>query len=424
MRQVGMSDTQIRLVESTGKPQARITLTAPIGGVVTELLAREGMTVMAGSTLVRINGLGTVWANAEVPESQAARLRPGAKVRVRSPAVPGASFEGKVQVLLPEVNPATRTLKARLELTNPGNRLVPGMSVTMDFMDTQPEAALLVPSDAVIQTGKRAVVMLAEDNGHFRPVEVHTGVESGGRIEVKRGLQAGQRVVVSSQFLIDSEASLRGLEARLNDAPVAQAAVAPRFDGEGKVEAVGPDALTISHGPIPALKWGAMTMDFKLPLRGLPRNLQVGDAIGFEFTMGSDGLPQLTSVRPLEPKPLRAPVERVDDRAPDPLVHRQPLPGAAGHAGRQRLGRLLAAQDTAGRLARPVRCAGHHPHDLSRPGPAHRREPGHLPADHHHAVGAGCQDGARLPSSATRLSTCCSRTAPTCTGPARACWST
>jgi Cu(I)/Ag(I) efflux system membrane fusion protein len=213
-----MSDAQIRLVESSGKTQPRITLTAPIGGVIVELMAREGMTVMAGATLFRINGLGTVWANAEVPESQAALLRPGAKVQAKSPAVPGTTFDGKVQALLPEVNAATRTLKARVELANPGGRLAPGMFVTMNFMDMRAEKALLVPSDAVIQTGKRTVVMLAEDNGRFRTVDVQPGIESAGQAEIKRGLQAGQRVVVSSQFLIDSEASLRAVETRLNAA--------------------------------------------------------------------------------------------------------------------------------------------------------------------------------------------------------------
>lgn len=303
MRQVGMSDEQIRLVESTGRTQPRITLNAPIGGVIVELMAREGMTVTAGSTLFRINGLGTVWANAEVPESQAALLRPGAKVQARSPAVPGASFEGKVQALLPEVSPATRTLKARMELANPGGRLVPGMFVTMNFMDMRSEKALLVPTEAVIQTGKRTVVMLAEENGRFRPVEVEAGIESGGQTEIKRGLQAGQRVVVSSQFLIDSEASLRGVEARLNEAPKpGEATSAPRHEGEAKVEAIGRDAITLSHGPIPSLKWGPMTMDFKLPPKGLPRGVEAGDRVGFTFYMTSEGLPQLVGLTLLAPK--------------------------------------------------------------------------------------------------------------------------
>jgi Cu(I)/Ag(I) efflux system membrane fusion protein len=218
MRLLGMSEEQIKLVESSAKPQPRITLAAPLGGVVTELLAREGMTVVAGATLFRVNGLSTVWANAEVPESQAALLRPGATVQARSPAVPGVTFDGKVQAILPEVNPATRTLKARMELANPKARLVPGMSVTMQFMDVRADKVLLVPTEAVIMTGKRSVVMLAEDNGRFRPVEVDAGIESAGQTEIKRGLQLGQRVVVSSQFLIDSEASLKGVEARLNGA--------------------------------------------------------------------------------------------------------------------------------------------------------------------------------------------------------------
>ncbi|MEO6744564.1 MAG: efflux RND transporter periplasmic adaptor subunit [Caldimonas sp.] len=305
MRQVGMSDEQIRLVETTGKTQARISLSAPVGGVVVELLVREGMTVMSGATLFRINGLSTVWANAEVPESQSALLRPGAKVRARSAAAPGTTIEGTVQTILPEVNAATRTLKARVQLQNPGGRLVPGMFVQMQFTDMRPEKALLVPTEAVIQTGRRSVVMVAEDNGRFRPVEVEAGIETGGQTEIRRGLQAGQRVVVSSQFLIDSEASLRGIEARLNAEPAsaasapAAAASAQRHVGDAKVETVGREALTLSHGPIPSLQWGSMTMDFKLPAGGVPSNVRAGDRVTFEFVMGADGLPQLTVVAPL-----------------------------------------------------------------------------------------------------------------------------
>lgn len=309
MRQAGMSEEQIRLVEASGKTQARTTITAPLGGVVVELLAREGMTVTTGMTLFRINGLSTVWANAEVPESQAALLRPGAKVQAHSPAVPGTTFEGKVQAILPDVNAATRTLKARLELANPGSRLIPGMFVTMQFMDMRAEKALLIPTEAVIQTGKRTVVMLAEDNGRFRPVDVEAGIESGGQTEIKRGLQAGQRVVVSSQFLIDSEASLKGIEARLNEAPKPVAAnTTPRHEGEAKVVAVSKDAITLSHGPIPSLKWGAMTMEFKSPsAKDLPSNLKADDRVSFEFYMDADGLPQLTRVSPSSAPSAAAP---------------------------------------------------------------------------------------------------------------------
>ncbi len=307
MRLVGMSDEQIRLVESSGKSQARITLTAPIGGVVVELMAREGMTVMPGATLFRINGLSSVWANAEVPESQAALIRPGSKVQASSAAAPGTNLTGTVQAILPEVNQTTRTLKARVELANPNQVLVPGMLINMQFMDMRAEKSLLIPTEAVIQTGKRVVVMLAEDKGKFRPVEVETGIESNGQTEVKRGLQVGQRVVVSSQFLIDSEASLKGVEARLNDVPKQTAAnTAPRHEGEAKIEAIGKDSITLSHGPIPSLKWGSMTMDFKLPASGKPRNLEAGDKVNFEFFEDTDGLQQITRIYPSTSEPKAA----------------------------------------------------------------------------------------------------------------------
>jgi membrane fusion protein, copper/silver efflux system len=188
-------------------------------------------------------------------------------------------------------------------LANPGNLLVPGMFVNMQFMDMRAEKSLLIPTEAVIKTGKRVVVMLAEDKGKFRPVEVETGIESNGQTEIKRGLQVGQRVVVSSQFLIDSEASLKGVEARLNDASKPSlASTAPRHEGEAKIEAIGKDSITLAHGPIPSLKWGAMTMDFKLPASGKPRNLEPGDRVNFEFYMDAEGLPQIT----MAPEPKTA----------------------------------------------------------------------------------------------------------------------
>lgn len=314
MRQMGMSDEQISRVETSSRAQARITLTAPVSGVVVELTVRDGMTVTPGATLFRINGLSTVWANAEVPESQVALVRPGAKAQARSPAAPGTVFEGKVQAILPEVNPATRTLKARVELPNPGERLVPGMFVSMQFVDMRANKVLLVPTEAVIQTGKRTVVMLAEENGRFRPVDVSAGIESGGQTEIKLGLQAGQRVVVSAQFLIDSEASLKGVESRLNEMPkpsttstATTANTAPRYEGEATIEAFEKNAITLAHGPIPALKWGPMTMEFKAPpAKDVPRNMQAGDRVRFEFYMDAEGLPQITRISPLAAAPASA----------------------------------------------------------------------------------------------------------------------
>ncbi|HEY1436786.1 MAG TPA: efflux RND transporter periplasmic adaptor subunit [Casimicrobiaceae bacterium] len=219
MRLAGMSDDQIREVDTRGAVQPRFTITSPINGVVGELSAREGMTVAAGATLFRLNGLATVWVNAEVPEGAATEVRPGSAVEARTPALPGSVFKGRVSAILPEVNATTRTLKARIELANPGGRLVPGMFATIDFAPTGRSDIVLVPSEAVIRTGKRTVVIVAQGDGRFAPVDVATGSESNGQTEIRKGVSAGDSVVVSGQFLIDSEANLKAATTRMGEMP-------------------------------------------------------------------------------------------------------------------------------------------------------------------------------------------------------------
>ena len=215
----GMNEEQVRSVEAGSKVQPRFTLTAPIGGVIAELGVREGMTVMAGAMLFRINGLASVWVYAEIPESGAAQIRVGNSVEARTPALPGKSFKGRVAAILPEVNAATRTLKARIEIANAGGLLIPGMFASVDFIPSNKDAVLLVPSEAVIQTGQRKLVIVQLDDGKFQPTDIETGAEANGQTEIRKGLVAGQKVVISSQFLIDSESSLKGTTARMTDAP-------------------------------------------------------------------------------------------------------------------------------------------------------------------------------------------------------------
>jgi Cu(I)/Ag(I) efflux system membrane fusion protein len=227
MRLAGMSDGQIRLVESSGKVHPRITVTAPAGGVVAELGAREGMAVAPGALLFRINGLSTVWVNADVPENAAATVRTGDAVEARVPALPGSVFRGKVGAVLPQVDAVTRTLKARIELANTGGELVPGMFATITFASRREPDVLLIPSEALIRTGTRSVVVLARDGGTFRPVDVEPGRESNGLTEIRKGLAAGQKIVLSGQFLLDSEASLKATTTRMEQASPPAMPVAP-----------------------------------------------------------------------------------------------------------------------------------------------------------------------------------------------------
>jgi Cu(I)/Ag(I) efflux system membrane fusion protein len=284
---LGMSDEQIAAVEREGKARPRVTLRAPVSGVVAELGAREGMTVTAGATLFRIAGLGSVWVVAQVPEAQAGLLVPGSRVEVGVPAYPGETFPGRVSAILPEVNAATRTLRARIEVANPGGKLKPGMYANL-ALSARGREGLLVPAEAVIRTGERNVVILVEGEGKFRAVDVEVGMEAGSSAEIRKGLKAGDRVVVSGQFLIDSEASLRSTLARLPGAgetvPETHAEHA-LHRGRGQVSGVeaARGTVSIEHEPILSLKWPAMTMPFSVADRKQLAGIKPGDIVEFEI---------------------------------------------------------------------------------------------------------------------------------------------
>lgn len=213
----------VRQAEEGGPPQARYTLVAPAGGVVAELGVREGVAVSPGTTLFRIAGLDRVWAVAEIPEAQATRLVRGQKVTAMLQADPGQAFTGTLQEILPQVNAATRTLQARFEVGNPGGRLVPGMLLQLQVAGPA-VSRLLVPSEAVIRTGTRAVAIVRKADGRFEPREVKLGADLGDALEVVSGLAEGDQVVASGQFLVDSEARLRSVLGSLSAEPAAEPA--------------------------------------------------------------------------------------------------------------------------------------------------------------------------------------------------------
>jgi membrane fusion protein, copper/silver efflux system len=305
---LGMSESQIAAVERTGAVQARITLTAPVSGVVAELGARQGMTVNAGTTLFRIAGLGTVWVVAEIPEMQSAQLAPGSEVQVHLPAYPNETLKGRVGAILPEINAATRTVRARIEVANPGGRLRPGMFANVSFTP-RAQQVLLVPTEAVIRTGERSVVIVSEPEGRFRVADVEPGMESGSETEIRKGLKGGERVVVSGQFLIDSEASLRSTLARLESSPDAAKAATPQMSkhqGRGKITAVDPakGRVELDHEPIPSMKWPAMKMSFLVTDKAALATVKPGQTV--EFTMRAEpdnsGDYVIDSISPEKPK--------------------------------------------------------------------------------------------------------------------------
>ena len=213
LKLLGMSDGLIASVERSGRTNGTVTITSPISGVIQTLDVRAGMTLTQGQTLAQVTGIGTVWLNAAVPEAQAGSVRVGQSASATLTAFPGETFGGRIIAVLPTAQADSRTLTVRIELANHGGRLRPGMFANVAIGGTA-STALLVPSEAVIRTGTRTLVMLATGNGRYQPAEVRTGREGGGQTEILEGLAVGEKVVASGQFLLDSEASLTGIEAR------------------------------------------------------------------------------------------------------------------------------------------------------------------------------------------------------------------
>ncbi|MGJ7509899.1 efflux RND transporter periplasmic adaptor subunit [Variovorax sp. GT1P44] len=308
MRAMSIPENLIRRSDETGTAQARFSLSAPVSGVVAELGVREGVAVTPGMTLFRIAGLEKVWAVAEVPEAQAVRLTRGQKVKAMLQADASQTFEGELKEILPEVSSNTRTLKARFEVDNKEGKLTPGMLLRLQVAGPT-STRLVVPAEAVIRTGKRAVVIVRNDAGAFEPRDVSLGMDLGDDLEVVQGLKEGDQVVASGQFLIDSEARLRSVLGSMTAAsatpvpagssPVGKAAVT--HAGEGKVESVEPDGITISHRPVASLKWPAMTMGFSKPSANAFEDVKPGDTVRFEFKEGGPMGYELLSVQRVQP---------------------------------------------------------------------------------------------------------------------------
>lgn len=285
---LGIPQNVIHQVERTRRVQSNITLSAPVSGFIDSLEVRNGMALAMGQTLATIKGINPIWLEAAVPEKQIAGIKRGMSVEANFAAF-SQKVTGKVIDILPTLDTTSRTIKVRIELPNPSGQLKPGMFASVNIINN-PQSSLVVPEQAVIRTGTRNVVIVAHEQGRFEPVVVQLGQSDGNKIAVLQGLKAGQRVVISGQFLIDSEANLQGVLDKLNTRqPIASSQTIKRstYQGLGKVEKVTNQDITISHQAIPELGWGAMTMSFKQPVQPFTR-IQQGDQVNFSFTKVGD----------------------------------------------------------------------------------------------------------------------------------------
>ena len=207
---LGISSTQIAHLGETRKADAYIPYYAEQGGVVQDLEVRSGQYVMPDTELMQLGGFASVWLTAEVFEKQADWVDVGDTAELRLSALPGKVFKGQVDFVAPSLDPMTRTQEVRLRFDNPGEILKPGMFADARIYASPIQDAVSVPLEALIQTGDGSRVVVALSGGLFDAREVTAGIESGDRVQILSGLKPGEHVVVSGQFLLDSEESLRG----------------------------------------------------------------------------------------------------------------------------------------------------------------------------------------------------------------------
>ena len=214
---LGISADQIKTLQNNRKPQQRISIYAPQDGVVFTLDAREGMFVKPEMKIMSLGDLSSVWLLAEVFERQVNWVDVGQPTEATLSFIPGKLWKGEVEYIYPSLDPVTRTLKVRLRFDNPGEQLKPNMYANVKIYGGGKNDVIVIPLEGLIRTGRQDRVMISLGEGKFEAREVVAGIESGDHVEIISGIKDGETIVVSGQFLLDSEASTRASFTRMRD---------------------------------------------------------------------------------------------------------------------------------------------------------------------------------------------------------------
>jgi Cu(I)/Ag(I) efflux system membrane fusion protein len=292
---LGISEQQISEITKNKQISQYVSIYALQDGIVAKLSVRDGMYVTPSLEVMSLADLSSVWLLAEVFESQADWVKVGQSAEVRLSYLPGQVWEGEVQYIYPSLNPKTRTLKVRLQFENPEEALKPNMFADVTIYGGAKTDIILIPREALIRTGNEERVILSLGEGRFQPRKVVAGIESGDWIQIVSGLQPGDEIVTSGQFLIDSEASLKASLARMSGGSAAMQEshidMTKQLGGTGVLREIraNENKVNMQHDPIPALGWPEMTMDFTVKPDVSLEGLEAGNMVEFELEEGDDG---------------------------------------------------------------------------------------------------------------------------------------
>jgi Cu(I)/Ag(I) efflux system membrane fusion protein len=317
MRNWDVPEDQVQALARGGEVRRTVTFRSPVSGIVTERKALQGMRFMPGEALYQVVDLSAVWVIAEVFEQDLGLVRQGAMAKVAINAYPDRSFSGRATYVYPNLTPETRTIPVRIELSNPGGVLKPGMYASVELSGGGRAKAITVPHSAVIDSGVRQIVLVQTGEGRFAPRDVKLGMRGEEYVEVLEGVKEGEAVVTAANFLIDAESNLKAAIGALGAAPSATTSAPGAAAGatgkvghraSGTLDAVDAKAgtATISHGPVESLRWPGMTMDFSLTNPAQLKGLAPGTPIEFEF---------------VERKPGEYVITRVTRRGASPASH-------------------------------------------------------------------------------------------------------
>lgn len=267
---LGVSESHVRELDKTRKVRQRIDHFSRNNGFIQKLNVREGMFIKPAMDVLTIGQIDTVWVIAEVFERQSGWVEKGQSVDMTVAAYPEKSWKGVVDYIYPTLEEQTRTLRVRIRFDNQDRQLKPNMFSRMTIHSPAASEALLVKREAIIRNGEMQRVVKSLGDGKFQSVEVLTGNENSGYIEVKKGLEFGDTIVTSAQFLIDSESSLTASFERMQEPMPMQAEEGMKHEKQAWIDGVVENVmlahrmLTIQHEPVESLGWPAMSMDFSV----------------------------------------------------------------------------------------------------------------------------------------------------------------
>ncbi|WP_018416554.1 efflux RND transporter periplasmic adaptor subunit [Teredinibacter turnerae] len=292
-------DSFIDNLSKRKKVQQTVTFYAPQDGVVDNLNIREGFYVKPGTTMLSIGALDEVWVEGEIFERQAGLIKLNDRVSMKLDYLPGKTWEGKVDYIYPTLDSKTRTVRLRLRFANPNAELKPNMFAQITVHADGTDQMLMIPKDALIRTGSQDRVVLALGEGRFKSIEVKTGRQDAGFIEIIGGLNGGESVVTSAQFLLDSESSKTSDFKRMHkeDEIPSSAWVG------GEILELMKDHRMVraQHEPVEVWGWPEMMMDFGVAESVDIDQLTPGTTLHMEITKNDDGSVEITGIHVMSP---------------------------------------------------------------------------------------------------------------------------